>query len=311
MKYKIVYMGSPEFAIPPLEGLIEKEDVVCVVTQPDKPKGRGLTLSACPVKQYALSKGIKVLTPTKLKSPDFLETLKNLSPDLIVVCAYGKILPKEVLEIPKFGCFNIHASLLPKYRGASPINYAILNGEKETGITIMLMDEGLDTGPILLQKKIPIEDTDTAITLSKKLSELGREAIIEAIDLHKQGKLKPFPQPEEGVSYAPILKKEDGYFEFSEPAIYIERKVRAFLPWPTAYTKLDGKIFKVYKAKAKSYDNSHILPSTIIDITQDGILVKCGEDAILLEEVQLEGKKRMSAYAFACGKRLKPGMILS
>ncbi len=308
-KYKIVYMGSPAFAIPPLEGLVEKEDVLVVITQPDKPKGRGLKLSPCPVKEWAISKGLEVLSPQKLKDPEFLEKLKNFSPDLIVVCAYGKILPKEVLEVPKFGCWNIHASLLPKYRGASPINYAILNGEKETGITIMLMDEGLDTGPILLQKKIPIEEEETAITLAEKLSWLGKEAICEAIKLHREGKLSPTPQPEEGVSYAPLIKKQDAFFEFSEPAIQIERKVRAFLPWPVAHTKIEGKLLKVYRAKAQDIKES-TPPGTVLSISKDGVLVKCGEGAILLQEVQLEGKKKVSAHAFACGKRLKSGALL-
>lgn len=223
-KYRIVFFGTPEFAIPSLEGLYEKEKLVAVVTQTDKPKGRGLKPSPSPVKHWALLKGIKVLEPLKLKDPQFIDNIKNFLPDLIVVCAYGKIFPKELLEIPKFGCWNIHASLLPKYRGASPINWAILEGEKETGITIMLMDEGLDTGPILLQKKIPILKEDTAITISQKLARLGKEAILEAIELHKKGVLKPLPQPEEGISYAPILKKEDGFFTFEEPAKIIERK---------------------------------------------------------------------------------------
>ena len=303
-------MGSPEFALPALKGLCEKENVPVVVTQPDKPKGRGLKLSPCPVKEWAISKGLKVLSPQKLKDPEFMEALKGFAPDLVVVCAYGKILPKEVLEIPKFGCWNIHASLLPKYRGASPINYAILNGEKETGITIMLMDEGLDTGPILFQKNLFIEDEDNAITLSKKLSELGKEAILEAIELHKQGKLSPKPQPEEGVSYAPLLKKEDGYFEFSEPALQIERKVRAFLPWPVAHTKIKGKLFKVFKAKALP-SSEKAQPGTVLEINEEGLLVKTGENTILLKEVQLEGKKRLTGAQFACGQRLKPGDLLS
>jgi methionyl-tRNA formyltransferase (EC 2.1.2.9) len=174
-KYRIVFFGSPEFAIPSLEALYEKEEIVAVITQPDKPKGRGLKPSPSPVKAWALSKGLKILEPTRLKDPQFIQILKDLSPDLIVVCAYGKIIPKEILEIPKFGCWNIHASLLPKYRGASPINWAILEGEKETGITIMLMDEGLDTGPILLQKKINISEEDDANSLSQKLAQLGKE----------------------------------------------------------------------------------------------------------------------------------------
>lgn len=308
-KYKIIFLGTPEFAIPSLEGLYEKENVIAVVTQPDKPKGRGLKLSPSPIKTWALSKGLKVLEPLKLKDSQVIETFKSFLPDLIVVCAYGKILPKELLEIPKFGCWNIHASLLPKYRGASPINWAILEGEKETGITIILMDEGLDTGPILLQKKIPILEEDNAITLAKKLSLLGKEAILEAIELHKKGTLKPFPQPEEGISYAPILKKEDGFFTFEESAKIIERKAKAFLPWPVAFTYYKNKLLKVFSAKAIPIEHKE-KPGTILDINKEGILVATSENAILLKEVQLEGKKKISAYEFACGQRLKAGALL-
>ena len=308
-KYKIVFLGTPEFAIPSLEGLYEKENVIAVVTQPDKPKGRGLKPSPSPIKTWALSKGLKVLEPLKLKDSQVIETFKSFLPDLIVVCAYGKILPKELLEIPKFGCWNIHASLLPKYRGASPINWAILEGEKETGITIILMDEGLDTGPILLQKKIPILEEDNAITLAKKLSLLGKEAILEAIELHKKGILKPFPQPEEGISYAPILKKEDGFFTFEESARIIERKAKAFLPWPAAFTYYKNKLLKVFSAKAIPIEHKE-KPGTILDINKEGILVATSENAILLKEVQLEGKKKISAYEFACGQRLKAGALL-
>ena len=308
-KYKIIFLGTPEFAIPSLEGLYEKENVIAVVTQPDKPKGRGLKPFPSPIKTWALSKGLKVLEPLKLKDSQVIETFKSFLPDLIVVCAYGKILPKELLEIPKFGCWNIHASLLPKYRGASPINWAILEGEKETGITIILMDEGLDTGPILLQKKIPILEEDNAITLAKKLSLLGKEAILEAIELHKKGILKPFPQPEEGISYAPILKKEDGFFTFEESAKIIERKTKAFLPWPVAFTYYKNKLLKVFSAKAIPIEHKE-KPGTILDINKEGILVATSENAILLKEVQLEGKKKISAYEFACGQRLKAGALL-
>lgn len=309
-KYRIVFFGTPEFAIPSLEGLYYQEKVIAVITQPDKPKGRGLKTAPSPVKIWALNHGLTVLEPHKLKDQEFLNFLKQSAPDLIVVCAYGKILPKEVLEIPKIGCWNIHASLLPKYRGASPINWAILEGEKKTGITVFLMDEGLDTGPILLQREIPIEENNDAFSLSQKLSELAKETILEALCLHKQGKLKLTFQPQEGVSYAPLLKKEDGFFTFEEPAYLIERKVRAFVSWPTAYTYFKEKMLKVLKAKAMLTEKSGI-PGEILDITKEGILVATSKGAILLKEVQLEGKKRMSAYEFACGKRLRKGDLLT
>ncbi len=309
VKYKIIFFGTPEFAIPSLQGIFEKENLLAVVTQPDKPKGRSLKLFPSPVKIWALAKNLKILEPIKLKDPSFLKEVKDLSPDLIVVCSYGKILPKELLETPKYGCWNIHASLLPKYRGASPINWAILEGEKETGITIMLMDEGLDTGPIFLQKKIPISEEDTAITLSQKLSILGKEAILESIQLHKKGLLKPLPQPENNVSYAPILKKEDGFFTFEEPAEKIERKVKAFLPWPTAFTYYKNKLLKILSAKAILLDHQNT-PGTIIEIKKEGILIATSKGAILIKEVQLEGKKKISAYEFACGQRFKVGALL-
>lgn len=305
-KYKIIYAGTPEFAIPPLEGIYESENLLAVITQPDKPKGRGLTTSPSPVKLWSIKKNLPVFTPQKLKDPQFLKQIEELSPDIIVVCAYGKILPKEFLKIPKYGCWNIHASLLPKYRGASPINWAILNGEKETGITVMLMDEGLDTGPILLQKKIEISDEDTSIDIAKKLSLLAKEAILSAINLHKENKLIPKPQNHELATYAPMLKKEDGFFSFDEPALLIERKVKGLLPWPTAYTYYKNKLLKVYSAKCIPMDTKEE-PGTILKITKEGILISTSENAILLKEVQLEGKKRINAYEFACGQRLKSG----
>jgi len=308
-KLRIIYMGSPGFAIEPLKGLFERHDIIAVVTQPDKPKGRGLKLQACPVKQWALEHDLPVFTPLKVKDPEFLKKLRELSPDLIVVCAYGKILPKEVLEIPKHGCWNIHASLLPKYRGAAPINWAIIRGEKETGITIMLMDEGMDTGPILLQKAIPIEEEDTSITLAEKLSKLGKDAILEAIELFFKGEISPTPQSEEGVCYAPLLKKEDGFFTFDSPAIEIERKVRGLLPWPVAHTSYKNKLLKIFDAKVKE-SSSKDVPGKVLDVNEEGILVQCNPGSILLKELQLAGKKRLKALEFARGQRLKPGDLL-
>lgn len=307
-KYRIVFFGTPEFAIPSLEGIFEKEILLAVVTQPEKPKGRGLKPSPSPVKLWAQSKGIIVLEPEKLKDESFITKLKELSPELIVVCAYGKILPKTILELPKYGCWNIHASLLPKYRGASPINWALLNGESKTGITIFLMEEGLDNGPILLQKEIPILEKDTSLELSYKLSELAKEAILEAIELHKNNLLKPLPQREDEVSYAPLLKKEDGFFSFEEPATIIERKVRALLPWPTAYTYYKNKLIKVFSAEALCLKHD-VPPGTILSLNPEGILVATSEGAILIKEVQMEGKKKISGYQFACGQRLKVGAL--
>ncbi len=267
-KYKTLFFGTPEFVLPVLEFLYKNEDLLGVVTQPDKPKGGVLVLAHSPVKIWALEKGLKVFEPQKLKDPSFLSILKELSPDLIVVFAYGKILPKEVLEIPKEGCWNIHLSLLPKYRGASPVQWALLKGEEETGVTIMLMDEGMDTGPILLQKILPISEEDHTETLLHKLSELSVSALKEALELWKENKLKPIPQSEEGVSYAPLIKKEDGYFTLEEEAEYIIRKLKAFYPWPGIFTKFKGKILKIHSAKVVSLERE-AKPGEIIRIDKE------------------------------------------
>jgi methionyl-tRNA formyltransferase len=309
-RYKCLFFGTPEFVLPVLEFLYAGEDLLGVVTQPDKPKGRGLEKAPSPVKKWALSHGLKVFEPVKLKDPEFLKAIQSLSPELIVVFAYGKILPREVLEIPPEGCWNIHLSLLPKYRGASPVQWAIFNGEKETGVTIMLMDEGMDTGPILLQKSLEISAEDTSLTLLKNLSALSVTALREALSLWKKGDLKPIPQPDVGISYAPLIKKEDGFFTFEEPAERILRKLKAFSPWPGLYTHYHGKILKVHSAK--SYPLTEDKPSgKILKISPEGILVATSQGAILLEEVQLEGKKRISAYEFALGQRLKAGDSLA
>jgi len=309
-KLKVTFFGTPEFVLSLLEYLYENEELLGVVTQPDKPKGRGLEPSPSPVKLFALEKGLPVLEPTKLKDLEFLKTLKELNPELIVVFAYGKILPKEVLEIPPYGCWNVHLSLLPKYRGASPVQWALLQGEKETGVTIMLMDEGMDTGPILLQKKLPIEEEDNLPSLLEKLSKLSVSALDEALRLFKEGKLEPKPQPEEGVSYAPLIKKEDGYVSFEEEAEVIFRKIKAFYPWPGVFTKFRGKLLKIHKARVLP-EESPKRPGEILKIEKEGIAVATKKGILLLEEVQLEGKKRISAYDFAQGYRLKPGELFA
>lgn len=308
-KLSIVFFGTPEFVIPVVEFLREQEILRAVVTQPDKPRGRGLNPLPSPVKSWATERGIPVYEPLKLRNEDFISTLKALNPDLIVVFAYGKILPKEVLEIPRAGCWNIHLSLLPKYRGASPVQWAILEGENTTGVTIMLMDEGMDTGPILLQREIKIEEIDTTPTLLSKLVEISVQALRETLSLYKQGKLIPRPQPADGISYAPLIKKEDGYTDFTEPASRIVRKLRAFTPWPGVYTKFRGKILKIHSADFSSLSVSSE-PGTILEITKEGILIATSEGALRIKELQLEGRKKISAYEFALGQRLRPGQKL-
>lgn len=308
-KLRVVFFGTPDFVIPVLELLYESENLLGVVTQPDKPRGRGLKPLPSPVKSWALSKGLPVFEPQKLRDEKFLRILRELNLDLIVVFAYGKILPKEVLEIPKAGCWNIHLSLLPRHRGASPVQWAILEGDKVTGVTIMLMDEGMDTGPILLQKELAIEEADTTSTLLPKLVELSVSALKETLNLYKEGRLSPRPQPEEGISFAPLIRKEDGYTDFNESADRVVRKLKAFVPWPGVFTYFRGKILKLHSAEKRALTVSSE-PGTILEINKEGILVATSEGALLIKELQLEGKKKVSAFDFALGQRLQPGQKL-
>ncbi len=299
-------MGTPQFAVPILKALLEGDDeVVAVVTQPDKPAGRGKKLTPPPVKLLAQKYGVPVLQPQKIKEPAFLEELRKLSPDVIVVAAYGKILPKEILELPAYGCINVHASLLPKFRGAAPINWAIISGEKETGVTIMQMDEGMDTGDILLMEKIPIENEETAGTLHDKLSHLGARLILETLKRLKDGTLKPRRQPEEGVSYAPMLRKKDGLLDFNRPAKELACLIRGLDPWPTAYAFFRGKLIKFFRPEA--LEKREGAPGEILGLERDGILVGTGKGALKIKEVQLEGKKRISAEEFFRGYRPQKG----
>ncbi|RUM87809.1 MAG: methionyl-tRNA formyltransferase [Thermodesulfatator sp.] len=305
MRYRVVFMGTPEFAVPALRALLESERVLAVVTQPDRPRGRGRRLRPSPVKEVALAAGLPVLEPERLKDPEFFKRLQELSPDLIVVAAYGKLLPREVLELPPHGCWNIHASLLPKYRGADPIRWAILEGETETGITLMLMDEGLDTGPILLQKRTPIGEGETGGELYERLSRMGAEALLEALALHKEGRLKPHPQPEEGASYAPPFKKEDARLDFHRPAQEVARRIRAFDPRPGAYTFLEGQVFKLFRPRVLQRESPEP-PGTVLGVEEGQLLIACREGVLAVSEVQLAGKRRMSVSDFLKGHAIFP-----
>lgn len=305
---KIIFMGTPEFAVPSLNALIESgEEVVAVITQPDKPKGRGLEILPPPTKILAEKHSIPVLQPAKIKTEEFFNEIKKFNPDLICVAAYGKILPKNLLDLPPYGCINVHASLLPKYRGAAPINWAIIRGEKVTGITTMKMDEGMDTGDMLLKEEVPIDDEDTGGTLSEKLSEIGARLLIETIRLLKEGKLNPIPQDHSQATYAPMLKKEDGKIDWGKPAEEIRNLIRGALPWPGAYTSLQGKILKIYKACLAEGEGK---PGEVIK-SQSGILrIATGSSALDLLEIQIEGGKKLEAEAFLRGRRIKEGTIL-
>lgn len=297
--YRIVFMGSPDFALATLQKLNLNYSLVGVVTQPDRASGRGREIQPPPVKTLAQELGLPFIQPEKLHQPESMAQLHTWAPDIIIVVAFGQILKQDVLNLPNFGCINIHASLLPRWRGAAPINAAILHGDRETGITIMKIDAGLDTGPILAQQSVPIQASETAGSLFKVLSELGADLLLETLPGYLAGKIKPHPQGDKGATYAGMLKKKDGEIDFSFPAIEIERKVRAFNPWPGTYFEWSEGRLKIHKASAspgmlavgeRAVKNG--LPAVG---TSDGMLI--------LEEVQPPGKKRMPGKAFLAGSR--------
>jgi methionyl-tRNA formyltransferase len=306
----LIFFGTPQFAVPSLKALIdEKEDIALVVTQPDKVKGRGHMLSSPPVKGLALSYGLKVLQPDKIRNEDFYNELRSIAPEFIIVVAYGKILPEEILNIPKFGCINVHASLLPKYRGAAPIQWALLKGEKITGVTTMLMDKGLDTGDILLKAELEICDDDTSETLFKKLSELGATTLMDTIRGMREGKIKPLPQTGE-ASYAPPLKKDDGRMDWNKTADELFNFVRGMYPWPSAFCYLNDERIKIIKARSQKSEvrsQKEAVPGRIVKASDGEMIVETGKGFLVIEELQPEGKKVMSAKAFLAGRKLKEG----
>jgi len=306
---RVVFMGTPEFSLPPLEGLLAAGvDLVGVYTQPDRPKGRGKKMMASPVKKLALEHNIPVFQPHKLRDSAAVEQLQQLQPDLIIVVAYGQILPKAVLDIPRYHCINIHASLLPKYRGAAPINQAIIEGETETGVTTMLMDVGLDTGAMLVKLSLPIRVDETAGKLHDRLSLLGRKALEKTLDQLCAGTLTSTEQDDELSCYASMMKKEDGLIDWRQPAIEIHNRVRGLDPWPGAYTILAGDVLKI-SATAVEADISG-QPGTIISADKTGVLVACGKGALKIGELQLPGKKRLAAINFLSGRPLVTGTLL-
>ena len=292
-------MGSPDFSLPTLRALADAYHVVGVVTQPDRASGRGRELKPPPVKSLAQELDIPVMQPEKLRQPEAMEQLRQWSPDLIVVAAFGQILKKDVLYLPRFGCINVHASLLPRWRGASPIQAAILHGDEETGITIMKMDVGLDTGPFLTQRSIRLTREDTAGSVFEKLSHLGADLLIETLPDYLSGKLQPVPQPEKGVTYAPMIKKEEGQLDFTHPADELERRVRAFNPWPGAFMDFDGILLKIHRAHVE--DGKAEAGQRLIYENQPA--VGAGSRLLILDEVQPAGKKSMSGKSFLAGAR--------
>ena len=307
---KIIYMGTPDFAVGPLKAIIDAGyEVTAVVTQPDKPKGRSDRLIPSPVKEVAVEHGIPVLQPVRLRNPESIEELSSYPADIIVVAAFGQILPREVLNMPRFGCVNIHASLLPHLRGASPIQHAILMGDKESGVTIMQMDEGLDTGDILLQERIPIEDDDTGGTLFDKLAVVGSGLIVKALPLIERGELTPVPQDEAKADHVGMLKKSMGQIDFTRPAAEIERQVRGMDPWPGAYTTYNGKQLKIWKTSVDITQDKDALPTpgTVIHTDRSSVYVSTGDGVLRIDELQLEGKKRMGVRDFLLGQHMNAG----
>ncbi len=306
-KFRIIFMGTPDFSVPALQGLIDGPDqVVAVVTQPDRPKGRGKKLTPPPVKVLAESADIPVLQPTKIKTDEFAGKLRAFQPDLIIVVAYGRILPPSILDLPPYGCMNIHGSLLPRHRGAAPIQWAVLAGDKEAGVTIMQVDVGMDTGDMLLPVSIPVAEDETAGSLFSKLSSLGSCALLEALDLLRQGRLHPVPQDHRLATEAPPLTKEDGSIDWTKSATELSCFVRGMDPWPAAYGFLEGKRFRFFMPVASDL-SSDLAPGTIVQADKNGLLLATGAGALLIREIQPEGKKRMSVAAYLCGHSLKAG----
>ena len=307
---KIIFMGTPDYAAAALEALLEAgHEVTAVVTQPDRAKGRSGQVQCTPVKECAVRHGIAVLQPVRVKAPEAVEELKKYEADVYVVAAFGQILSKEILALPRFGCVNIHASLLPKYRGAAPINQCIIDGEQETGVTIMQMDAGIDTGDILTQKKVIIEDKETAETLFDKLSQAGAALIVETLPMIERGEITPVKQDESLAGYVKMMDKSRGKIDWASDAVSIERLVRGLNPWPSAYTSCQGKTVKIWRSDVVVAEAAQ-QPGTIVSVGKDFFDVACGSGNLRIYELQLEGKKRMDTKSFLLGNPWKAGMLL-
>ena len=308
---RIVFAGTPDFSVPPLQALLDAgHDIIAVYTQPDRPAGRGRKLKPGPVKQLALDRGLPVHQPETLKTAEAEQTLSELAPDVMVVVAYGLILPKSILAIPPHGCLNIHASLLPRWRGAAPIQRAIEAGDTETGVTIMQMDAGLDTGDMLLTRRCAVSDTDTAQTLHDKLAALGANTIVDALDKLQSGQLQSQPQEASEANYASKLSKAEAAIDWSQSAAVIQQKIRALNPWPVAVCHWQGKRLRLWNALTCKDDTGQQPPGTIISVGAGGIEVSTGEGNVLLTELQAEGGKVLSAWDFVNGNPIRSGQVL-
>ena len=308
---RVVFMGTPEFAVPTLKVLLEDEniEVVGVFTQPDKPKGRGKKLAMPPVKELALENNLEVFQPEKIKTSDSVALLKELNPELIIVVAFGQILSKEILDIPKYGCINVHASILPAYRGAAPINWAIIKGEKTSGVTTMFMDIGLDTGDMIYKEYVEISEEDNSSTLHDKLSSAGYTVLKKTIDNLKKGDLPREKQIEEESSYAPIMDKSLGKVNWKNSAEDIYNLVRGVIPWPGAHTTINDDVMKIWGVK-KSSKKTDKAPGMIIDVTQEGIYVATNDGVVVIDEIQMPNKKRMPVKEYLKGNKIELGIVL-
>ena len=306
---RIVFMGTPDFSVPTLEQLIRNHQVVGVVTQPDKRKGRGKAMAFPPVKEKALEYDIPVYQPVKVREPEFIEELKKMNPDIIVVVAFGQILPEEILNLPPYGCVNVHASLLPKYRGAAPIQWAVIDGEKETGVTTMYMAKGLDTGDMLDKVVVPIDPKETGESLHDKLSEAGGRLILETLTKLENGTAVRIPQNDAESCYAKMLTKELGEIDWNQSAAAIERLIRGLNSWPSAYTHLDGKTLKIWDADVEE-GQADMAVGTVTEVKKDCFYVQTGDGRLKINEIQLQGKKRMAVQAFLLGYKIVKGTVL-
>jgi len=311
-RYRLVFMGTPDFAVPSLKALADdgRYDIVGVVTQPDRPAGRGKKLTACPVKQFALERGLPVFQFERIRRPEGVEQLQTLAPDVVVTAAYGQILTQALLDIPQYGTINVHASLLPRHRGAAPINWGILMGEREAGVTIMKTDIGMDTGDMLRSAATPVGELETAGELTERLAVLGAQLLAETLPDYLEGRIEPVPQDDGKATYEPMLDKAMGEIDWNRPASEIACRVQGLNPWPCAYTDMDGGRLKLYLAKAVDCDEAAVPGTVVISSPKQGLFVRCGDGALQVLQLQAPGGKRMDAKAFLMGKGIEVGTIL-
>lgn len=307
---RVIFMGTPDFAVPSLEALLTKHEVVLVVTQPDKPKGRGKKMVPTPVKACALEHGIPVLQPEKVKEPEFVEQLRSYEPDLIAVTAFGQILSEPILEMPKYGCINVHGSLLPKYRGAAPMQWSIIDGEKVTGITTMYMAKGLDSGDMLLKAEVEITDEDTFATIHDKMAVTGANLLLDTLDQLEAGTLERIPQDHDAATYAPMITKETGHIDWSKNRQDIINLIRGLNPVPAAYTIYEEEVLKIFGASLSDVQADSAANGEIVAVVKKGFVVKCGDGCLLITEVQARGGKRMMTDAYLRGHAMKEGILL-